>query len=881
MGSFNLETAIATWRQFHAYRRVFLNDDLDELERHLRDFVAHQQAQGRDDEAAFRLAVDNMGDLEGGRAEYEKVYWGKHRRQHTLTDELYWRLAMFKNYLTVALRNLKRNPGYSLINIVGLAVGVACCLLLSLYVRDELSFDRYHEHADDIYRVNLYEETFGGELGLTPTIVAPLFLREFPEVEAATRLDAHGGVVRVGEQVFDNNAFYFADSTFFEVFTHPLLHGDPETALNRPNTVVLTETTARKYFGEENPVGQTIVRNNDQEFEVTGVMADVPLHSHYHFDFLASFASRTYWASTETWGSANFFTYVRLGKGASATALTQKIDALVARLEAAGDEPRNLVLQPLTDIHLRTDVAYDLDPTGDATSVYGFATVALLILLIACINYMNLATARSAQRAKEVGLRKALGAYKAQLVGQFYSESVLLTLAALVLAVGLFALGLPWFNALSGKALTFSALLHPTLMLLLVALFVVVSLATGSYPAFYLSRFEPVRVLRGRIHAGRGTAWLRQGLVVLQFGISAVLIIGAFVVMNQLRFISDQHLGFDMEHLVVLPLNDPILGEQYPAMVEMFKQSPSVIAAAAVNQIPGELGWTSGFQAEGMSKEEELYVKGMPVDAGIVDGLGLSVLAGSAFPEHPPAPDSGAYQYILNEAMLNRLGWEAEDAIGRRVAVDVNSGEVVGVVNNFHFRSLHETIEPLAIWYEPRWANHLIVRLAPGNTRAAMTHLETVWGQFAAHRPFTYRFLDDVYNRLYRSEQQLGQVLSAFVVLALLVACLGLFGLASFTAEKRTREIGVRKVLGASIPSIIALLSKDFVKLVGIAFLVGLPVAYFLMQRWLDDYAYRIELGASVFVLAGVLALGIALMTVSYQALKAALADPVKSLRYE
>ena len=788
---------------------------------------------------------------------------------------------MLKNYLTVALRSLRRQKGYAAINLLGLAVGVACCLFLLLYVRDELSYDRFHENADSIYRVNLYVEELGGEIGLTPTIVAPLFQREFPEVEAATRIEAHNGVVRVGDRVFDEDAFYFADSTFFQVFTHPLLQGDMRAALTRPNTVVLTTSTARRYFGEVDPVGRTILRNNDQEFEVTGVMADVPAQSHYHFDFLASFASRDYWATNEMWGSANFFTFVKLRPGASAAVLQQKIDALIARLEAAGEEPRNPVLEPLTDIHLRSDVAYDLDPTGDITYVYGFATVAFLILLIACINYMNLATARSSQRAKEVGLRKSLGAFRGQLIRQFYSESALLTLGGLLLAVVLVAIGLPWFNTISGKALSFSDLLTPSLGLLILGIFLVVSLVAGSYPAFYLSRFEPVRVLRGRVRAGRGASWLRQGLVVLQFSISAVLIVGTLIVMNQMRFIGSHNLGFDKEHLVALPLTDPILREQFPAMEEALTQSPHIVSAVAVNQIPGQLGWTSQFLGEGMDEADAFLIKGMPTDAAVVEGLGLEIIAGRGFPENPPIPDSVSYQFLVNEATLGRVGWTPEEALGRRVTIDGRGGEILGVVRNFHFRSLHEAIEPLAIWFWPQEANHLIVRLAPGDTRAGMDHLEAVWGQFASHRPFSYRFLDDVYDQLYRNEQQLGQIAGVFAFLAIFVACLGLFGLVSFTAEKRTREIGIRKVLGASVMGLVGLLSKDFLALVAVAFVLAIPVAWYAMSRWLDGFAYRIDLGPGVFLLAGGLALVVALATVSVQALRAATADPVQSLRYE
>ncbi|MEP0547438.1 MAG: ABC transporter permease [Rhodothermales bacterium] len=790
---------------------------------------------------------------------------------------------MLTNYLRIALRNLRRQPGYAALNIVGLAVGLACCLFLLLFVREELSYDRFHPSAESVYRVNVEVPQLDATIAISPNIVAPLLRREFPEVLAATRIEAHGGVVRAGERIFDDNHFYFADSTFFDVFDgFTLLAGNAATALNRPNTAVLTASTAEKFFGDASPLGQTIVRNNDQAFEVTGVMEDVPATSHFSFDFLASFASRENWAKNEQWGSANFFTFLRLPDAEAAAPLQTKIDALTERLRAENEENvRILALQPLTDIHLRTDIAYDLDATGDRTAVYGFATVALLILLIACINYMNLATARAGQRAKEVGLRKSLGAYRGQLVGQFYSESALLTLGGVLLALGIVGLGLPAFNALSGKALGFAALGEPGVVALIAGTFLVVSLVAGSYPAFYLSAFHPARVLRSRAIAGGGATWLRKGLVVLQFGISAFLIAGTLVVLSQLRFMGDQALGFDKEHLVVLPLNDQILLEKYPAMEVALRQHPGIVATAGINQIPGQLGWTSGFHAEGLAEEDEFLIKGLPAQATVVDGLGLQLVAGRGFPADPPEPDSANYLHILNETTVARLGWTPEEAVGRRVAVDSRWGEVLGVVEDFHFRSLHETIEPLSIWYDPGNVFNLAIRLAPGETRAGLDHVETVWGQFAAHRPFSYRFLDDVYDRLYRNERRTGQIVSVFAFLAVFVACLGLFGLASFTAERRTREVGVRKVLGASVANLVLLLARDFVLLVGVAFVIAVPLAWLGMDAWLDGFAYRIGLGPGPFLIAGALLFAIALVTVSTQAFRAATADPVKALRTE
>ena len=781
---------------------------------------------------------------------------------------------MLKNYLRVAVRNLRRHFGYTVLNVVGLAVGIACCLFLLLYVQDELSYDRFHEDANSVFRISAeFDER---EIALTPPMVAELLATELPAVEASTRIRPSGGLVRVGEDVFERQSIFFADATVFDVLTHPFRVGDPATALNRPGTIVLTESTAQLYFGDANPIGQTITLRDRDELEVTGVIADVPPNAHYGFDAIAALTPPD---NPPMWSDANYHTYVRAHDAAAAAALPRQLEALLDRLEADGQEPWGLHAMPITDIHLYSDVEYEIDTAGSIRVVYGFAIVALLILLIACINYMNLATARSAQRAEEVGLRKSIGAMRSQLIGQFYGESALMTLGGVVLALALVALGLPWFNEISGKALEFSSLSSPMLLGLIVGVFALVTLIAGSYPAFHLSGFQPVKALRGGSSSGRGGSRLRQGLVMLQFGISAVLIAGTLVVLGQLRYLSTQSLGFDKEHIVVLPLSDPILLESFPAMQAAIGQSADIVSVAAVNQIPGELGWTSSMWGEGMGDEESFFVKGMPADETVADGLGLELVAGEAFPETPPIPDSTNYLFLVNESTVRQLGWTPEEAVGRPVAVDSRRGEVRGVVEDFHFQSLHNPIEPLAIWYDPGAVYNLTVRLAPGQTEAGMDHLEAVWGQFASHRPFAYRFLDDVYDGLYRSERTLGRIVGVFAFLAIFVACLGLFGLAAFTAQQRKKEIGVRKVLGASVPNLVGLLTKDFVALVAVAFVVAIPLAYLGMARWLEGFAYNTGLGPAPFVLAGGLLLAVALLTVSSQALRAATADPIRALR--
>ncbi|MEM1128861.1 MAG: ABC transporter permease, partial [Bacteroidota bacterium] len=679
----------------------------------------------------------------------------------------------------LAFRTLKRERGYAAINLVGLAVGLACSLFILLYVQDEWQYDQYHEDAEHIYRVHGVDED--GEFALTPTIVAPLFVREFPEVQAATRIDTRSGVVRYEQRLFEERNLFFVDSTFFDVFTHAFVHGGPEQALTRPRTMVLTASTAQRYFGDENPVGRTVLVNNASEYEVTGVVEDVPLTSHYQFDILASFASRTYWAENEVWDSANFYTYVRVSDAEAGETLAAKIPELIARREAAGDNARQLALMPLLDIHLFSEVPYELDPTGSIGYVLGFLTIGLLLLLIACINYMNLATARSMRRAREVGVRKAVGALRGQLAGQFYGESVLLVGISLVMALALVVGLLPFFNDLTAKGLTVGHFLTPGTLGLIAAVGLLVSLMAGSYPALVLSRFEPAAVLRGGVHGGRGGKGLRKLLVVAQFGISTVLIAGTAVVVSQLQFLQEQNLGFDKEHVVVMPLNDRTLRGSRDVIKADLLRSPAIRAASAINQVPGNLGWTSGIQFPGASADEWQATKGLPADADVVDGLGLTVIAGRAFPDSPPLPDStnSNFQFIINETLAGRGGWTPEEAVGQRIQVDSRTGTIIGVVADFHFQSLREAIEPLTIWYDPDQTFNLAVRLTPGSQQAALAHLEATWAVHAAHRPFAYRFLDDVYDRLYRNEQQMGRLAGLFSGLAIFIACLGLLGLAA------------------------------------------------------------------------------------------------------
>ena len=788
---------------------------------------------------------------------------------------------MLKNYLKIAVRTLLRHKGYSFINVAGLAMGLTCCLLILLFVQDEVSYDRYHANADRIYRVATVMS--GQELVVSPTIAAPAFKREIPLVEEAARLYDVGSfrpvVVRYGDRVFQESEFMYADSTVFDVFTLPLLAGDPRTALTRPNTVVLARSTARKYFAEENPLGKVLLIA-EREFEVTGVMADSPDQSHLTFNILGSFAS-TRWAAQEQWYPANFLTYLTIRKGSDVGDLRARIDAFMAGVRRT--EPGSLSddygfrLQSLTDIHLYHG--------GRITYVYLFSAIALFIIILACINYVNLATARAMRRAREVGVRKVLGAQRGQLARQFYLESFTLVGGALVLAFFLMWVFLPTFNAISSKALTLDLVGNPFLPVSMIVLGVVVGLLAGSYPALLLSSFRSAHVLKPSLSPKSTGRTFRYGLVALQFAVSGGLIAATCVVYFQLDYVRSRPLGFDKEQIVVLPIADPQLQANLATVKQAVLQHPDVLSASAVNSIPGYQRGGYSLIAEGLDLPEGEYfpIRGIPADADVVETLNLELIAGRGFPKSEAyTPDSVSYRYLVNEATLRKLGWTPEEAVGRRMGVSGGRmGELVGVVKDYHYASMHEAVEPLALFIEPDSYEYLMVKVTPVNVPATMDFLRSTWARHAPHRPFEYTFLDQQVDALYRADEQAGQIFTAFAVLAVLIACLGLYGLVAFSAEQRTKEIGIRKVLGATVWDVVQLLTRSFLRPVAIGLVLAVPVAYMGMSSWLENFAYRIDIGPAVFLLAGGLVLTIAVVTVSHQAVKAAVADPGKILRYE
>lgn len=793
---------------------------------------------------------------------------------------------MVRNYLKIAIRNLTNQKGYTFINITGLATGIACCLLIFLYVQDELSYDTFHDNGDRIYRVILGGlDDSGRSITTTPSAFAYYLRRDMPEVESAVRFYSptryRPAIITAGDQRFEEQDFFYADSTAFDIFTFNFLQGEPGQALTRPNTVVLTASTARKYFGNTNPMGQTLQYDAGRVFEVTGVIEDVPSNAHFSFDFLGSYVSLVNWseASDETWRAANFFTYVLLREEATIDGLSANMNAAIERLSPqAAERGIEVMFQPLLDIHLRSDSEGDIAPQSDITYVYAFSVLAVLILLIACINYMNLATARSAKRAKEVGMRKALGAHRGQLTAQFYGESAFMALLSLGLALIVVALVLPAFNGLVGKELAVQAA-DPVLLGSLVAIALIVALVAGSYPALFLSSFKPVTVMKGLPTQSGSGGFIRKGLVVFQFGVSVFLMVGTAVVYTQLDHVQNKALGFDKEHIIILPI-DRQMGQNYVTLKAQVEQNSNVISTAIASDYPGDIKGGYSATIEGIP-DERFNTVGYAVDHDIVETLGFNVVAGNAYPDDYTF-NADEYLFLLNQSLVRDMGLSDQEAVGRSYNLNGRQGRIVGVIEDFHFASLRDQIDPLTMFISPTDFSHMMIKVAGGsNLRQTLSSLEQTWATVAPHRPFNYQFLDQAFDALYRTEVRTGQIVGIFATLAILIACLGLFGLAAFTAEQRTKEIGVRKVMGASVGGIMLLLSKDFARLVIIAFVIAAPLAYVAMERWLQAYAYRIDLGVGLFLMAGIVALLIAGLTVSYQSLKAALADPVKALRYE
>jgi putative ABC transport system permease protein len=809
---------------------------------------------------------------------------------------------MLRNYLKTAFRSLWKNKGFSAINILGLAIGLATCLLILIYVMDELSYDRWNENSNRIYRLDNVISFSGNHFDMAagPAPAGPAIRHDYPEVEKEVRLNTGGGLlVRKGSQNIREEKVVYADSTFFEVFTPLLIDGDVHGALVAPHTMVISERIAEKYFDGRDAVGKELLISDSIPYKVTGVMKNMPEASHFHYDFIVSLSELADAKRTDQWLSNNYNTYLLLRKGVDAAAFERKLTVgLIQRyiaplvqslLHLSMDDYYKsgnkyvFSLTPLTAIHLHSNKSSELEPNGNIQYVYIFSAIALFILLIACVNFMNLSTARSANRAKEVGIRKVLGSMRSGLVMQFLMESVLISFIGLLLALGLAWLLLPVFNNLAAKQMSIGLFSRPLLLPGLLLLMLVVGLLAGSYPALFLSGFQPIEVLKGKLSKGFKGGWLRNGLVVVQFAISIVLIFGTVVIYRQLAYIQNRQLGFNRDQVLVVQ-DAGMLGEGWRAYRDELARLPGVEGITVSGYLP-TADWRSDntyFLSPELDLKKGISMQVWPVDDKYIPVLGMQMVAGRNFSPEFPTDSTGV---IVNEAMVRQAG--LSHPVGQNIYTldDIATKKlltyhIVGVVKDFNFNSLREVVTPLALFLRPDHGR-IAMRVHTKQLLQLIGQVEAGWHQMAPGAPFDYTFMDDQFNSIYLTERRMGGISLSFSLLAIFIACLGLFGLSAYAAEQRTREIGIRKVLGATVSGIIRLLSRDFLLLVLVSAVIALPLAWWAMQHWLQDFAYRISIGWEIGVLALAVAAGIAMLTVSLQALKAALANPVKSLRTE
>ena len=872
---FDLEQDIKKWKKTLIKNEGLEDGYITELESHLRDEIENQMKLGANEEEAFRMAVKSVGQPESIGEEFYKTYtrrisgrppWKPPR----FMPELIW------NYFKVALRKIRRHKGYSFINISGLAIGMACCFFVFLWVQDELSFDRFHSNAKEIYRVlhnpqstDIYNSYGSGPLG-------PALKADYPEIINFTRMFGEANApLKYRDQVF-NGKVRGVDNSFFEIFTFPFIKGDPKNCLSAPRSIVLTEKMAAKLFHEEDPLGKTVGFEwwvGWFDLKVTGVIQDVPSNSHIHFDYLLPFEFVTWSGMTiEDWGVNAYRTYVLLPKNADPSTVQEKIAGTVKRHFT--ESPYTLYLEPVTRIHL-----YNFTGGGLITYVYIFSIIGVFILCIACINFMNLSTARSMERAREVGMRKVVGSTRTQLVKQFLGESILLSFISFILAVILVQAFLPSVNNIVGKQLTLSYSGSPLFIFLGIAF--LTGIISGSYPAVFLSSFRPVTVLKGFVRSSSQNIRLRKLLVIGQFVVSIALITGTIIIYQQLVYMRNTDMGINKSHVINMELRGN-LRKQYSTIKSVLLRNPDIMAVCATNGSFSKRFGTDEIGWEGKPEDKRIFMSIHSVDFDYQKIFDIKMAMGRYFSRDYPTDRSDGI--IVNETAAKIMGMESP--IGQRISCSIpfssqKSGTILGVVKDFHFRSLHEKIDPLVLVIAPGWFTDVYVRIRPENVPETLGFIEKTIKKFAPDFPFEYSFLDEDIDNLYKTEQRIGNLVRYGTFLAIFIACLGLFGLASFMAEKRTKEIGIRKVLGASISGIVLLLTKEFTKWVILANLIAWPIAYFVMRGWLQNFAYHINIGIGKFLLAAALALVTALITVSFQAVKTATSNPVDSLRYE
>jgi len=867
---FNLEKEIHRWKKSLGRSAELEYGDIAELESHIRDEIRGYINIGMDEEAAFRKATDDPTE-DTLLSEYGKA------RRLALTSPAWhpshFMPALIWNTIKVALRKMRRQKSYSLINIIGLSLGMACCLLIMFWVRDELSFDRFHNGADRIFRINK-QYPLGTEIQTNPSTPFPLaqaVKSAYAEIEEATVFFRRTAIVRYQDKTFTEQALCITDPTFFKVFPFAFRQGDADAALEHPGTMVITERTAARYFSGQDPIGKVLTLDATRAFTVMGVIEDIPANSLFQFDMFLPAAAMSDPERLESWGSHYCSTYVRLQTHAKPKALETKFSGLIK--DRLPEEKIDLILQPLTKIHL---YAADGNPAG-MKYVYFFSLIAVFILAIACINFINLSTARSEKRAKEVGLRKVVGANRAQIIRQFFGESTIFTLIALIAAFILIMSLQTAFNTLTGKSLNFSSLGWDMLGAL-AAVAVFTGILAGSYPALVLSSFQPAKVLLGMGGQRPSGKNFRKILVILQFSLTTILIIGTGVIASQIRFIRTTNSGYDAENVFFLGMNDEVQ-KNFEVFKNELLQIPDILGVSRTSELPGEI-WSikRGIRWEGMNSSQGAAFGYLSIDHDFLEAMKMKLVHGENFRSES---ESEATNVIVNEFAVQLMGMK--DPIGKTFTPDREiKWTIIGVVKDFHSLSYQYAIEPVVIVLNPDNYQRILVRIRPeGDTKVTMSRIEAVWGKTAQGFPFEYRFLNERFGLNYAEELRAGKLFKYFVILAIIISGLGLLGLAAFTAEQKTKEIGIRKILGASVSEVMILLVKEFMKWVLLANLIAWPAAFFIMNGWLRNFAYRTELGLPLFLGATILSFGIALLTVSAQAIKAARANPVISLRHE
>jgi putative ABC transport system permease protein len=808
---------------------------------------------------------------------------------------------MIKNYITIAIRNLRRHKGYSLINILGLSIGMTCCVLMLLLVQDELSYDTHHKNANHIYRFSIQSQNpQTGEIRqrlMGPYLLAEALKTDMPDL-SIVRFNQREAIFQYGEKRFSEDRFFLAEPNVFDVFTFPLIKGHVKTALQEPFSVVITQDIAQKYFGNEDPMGKILEMNNDRQLTVTGVLEDRPENMHFRFDLLGSMnAAPTLFnrLRLENWGEGSVYTYVLLPPNVTPKSLEEPLLLFVKK--HLGEDmvekfQTKLNLMPLKDIHLHSH-ASEIEPNGDIVYVYAFSAIAFFVLLIACINFMNLSTARSANRAREVGMRKVVGAFRFQLIRQFLSESILLSVLAMLLAIALVELTLPWFNSFVQKELTVNYASNLTVVLGLLGITLFVGLVAGSYPALFLSHFQPITVLKGTFkNTGKGVSF-RKILVTFQFAISIFLLIVTGVIYDQLQFAQHMKLGYNTEQVVVLPSIPDNNRRNFESIKQTWLNHPNIQNIALTSRIPsGQLSSRLTVIPEGIPEDQRPSMQTVWMGYDFFETLGMTFATGRSFSTQYTTDATSAF--VINEAACRELGWTPEEAIGKSFGSSYiddwdngqwkpKKGHVIGVVKDVYFETLKEPVKPMVFFIEPYMAWRTIAVIQTNSVPETLNFIKQKYLELDAEQyfEFDYTFLNERFDKLYRTEEKQAQIFGVFALLAILVGCLGLLGLATFMAEQRTKEIGIRKVLGASIGGVVTLLSKDFIKLILIANFIAWPAAYFVMNQWLQNFAYRTHLNPTTFILGGVSALAIALITISYQAIKAARTNPIDALRYE